>query len=59
MYSLCVGQKWVTPSEFWAMPPGELWWLVDAMTPKGLAAGEVSELYDMMRAEQALEAETA
>jgi hypothetical protein len=56
MYLTCVGQKWVTPGEFWAMPPGELWWLVDAMMPKaGLSAADASDLYDMMRAEQATE----
>ncbi|NBT33802.1 MAG: hypothetical protein EBT13_18375 [Rhodobacteraceae bacterium] len=60
MYLLCVGQKWVTPGEFWAMPPGELWWLVDAMTPDtSLPQSELSDLYDLMRAEQASEVEQA
>lgn len=58
MYLACVGQKWVTPGEFWAMPPGELWWLLDAMAPKQTAA-DVADLYDMMKAAQAEEVELA
>src|SRR5581483_11708521 len=34
LYKLAVGQEWVTRSEFWAMSPVELWWLVDAKKPR-------------------------
>ncbi len=41
-----MGQKWATPSEFWAMPPGEIWWLVDANTPED--ATDYDEMYRLM-----------
>ena len=56
MYDLCVGQKWVTRGEFWTMPPGEVWWLIDAMMPKDQRHDiDYDDLYEMMRAEQARE----
>lgn len=33
LYRIAVGQGWVSPSEFWEMPPAEVWWLIDAHTP--------------------------
>jgi hypothetical protein len=58
MYALCVGQKWVSPGEFWAMAPGEVWWLIDAMMPKGgagLAADDLDEMYEALMAAKAEE----
>jgi hypothetical protein len=44
---VAVGQKWVTPSEFWAMPPGEIWWLVEANEPPETGT-DFEELYQLM-----------
>jgi len=58
MYALCVGQDWVSPGEFWTLAPGELWWLIDAKMPKdgpGPSLGDMEELYQSLRAEQAKE----
>lgn len=58
MYALCVGQKWVSPAEFWALPPGEVWWLVDAMMPReGMDEEEAESLYAALMAAKAAEAE--
>lgn len=51
-----VGQGWVSPSEFWSMPPGEVWWLVDAKTPKESA--DYDALYQAMIDAQAEEQES-
>ena len=49
MYAICVGQKWVTPGEFWSLPPGEIWWLIDAMMPEpGLGESTRNELLEML-----------
>lgn len=57
MYTLCVGQGWISPREFWAMPPGELWWLIEAKMPKqGMAESTAQELLDMLDKELAREA---
>lgn len=42
-----MGLKWCSPAEFWAMPPGEFWWLYDAHTPQG-PSGDMEELYQLM-----------
>jgi hypothetical protein len=41
--------KWCSPSEFWQMPPGAFWWLVDAHTAKG-PQGDMEEIYQMLQA---------
>lgn len=28
-----MGQGWAARHEFWEIPPGEIWWLVDAHIP--------------------------
>lgn len=37
------------------MAPGELWWLIEAMTPQQMKAGDVEEMYQAMRESQAAE----
>lgn len=32
-FDALVGNDWVSPSEFWKMPPGLFWWIIDAKTP--------------------------
>ena len=57
MYVLCVGQKWVSAADFWTLPPGEIWWLIDAMMPKtGLQEGEAESLYAALMAAKEQEA---
>lgn len=55
MFLLTVGNGWVSPSEFWNMAPGELWWLLEAKTPKGAAPGDLEDMYQAMREEQEAE----
>jgi hypothetical protein len=43
-----VGQGWVSPSEFWQLPPGEIWWLIDAKTAQTPKPKDTEELYQMM-----------
>lgn len=33
VYSVAVGQGWVSRSDFWAMPVAEFWWLLAAKNP--------------------------
>ena len=33
LYGLFVGKGWVSRAEFWALPPGEVWWILDAHLP--------------------------
>lgn len=54
-YRLAVGQKWVTPSEFWAMAPGEFWWLVDAHTAE-IDSTDYDELSRVLKDQVAREA---
>ncbi|MGI9159856.1 MAG: phage tail assembly chaperone [Saprospiraceae bacterium] len=46
---MAVGQKWVSPSEFWALTPTELWWLVEANkkedTGTSMSESEIEEIY--------------
>lgn len=40
------------------MPPGELWWLIDAKMPKsgpGIAANDIEDLYQALQAAKAAE----
>jgi hypothetical protein len=54
MYTLLVGRKWVTREEFWTLPPGELWWIVDAMMPAPSDMGISNEyLLDLIDRENA------
>ena len=59
IYRLFVGQKWITPSDFWSLPPGEVWWIIDAMTEKHgggkLAPREYDDLLKMVHEAQAAE----
>jgi hypothetical protein len=34
LYGVLVGAGWVSPSEFWRLSPGEVWWIIDARTPR-------------------------
>jgi hypothetical protein len=36
----------VSPRDFWALCPGEVWWLIDAHTPEDRA--DYEQLYQMM-----------
>jgi len=35
---LLVGQDWVSPLDFWRLPPGQIWWIIDAKMPPEKAA---------------------
>nr|WP_170540974.1 hypothetical protein [Ruegeria arenilitoris] len=47
---MLVGQGWVSRAEFWTLPPGELWWLLDAHIPpeKETPADQNERLFQMM-----------
>ena len=57
MYSLLVGQGWVSPAEFWRLAPGEIWWLIDAKMPKAAPGVTPADLEDMYQALKAAKAE--
>lgn len=46
-----MGQGWASPSEFWAMPPGEIWWLIDARTPA--SSVDYEPLYNLLKEAEA------
>mgnify|MGYP007003138083 CR=1 FL=1 len=48
LYRVIVGQGWVGPSDFWRMPPGEVWWLIAAKTPEQASVADIEELYQLM-----------
>ena len=53
-----MGQGWVSPADFWRLAPGEIWWIIDAKTPKGGAAlpvDDIEELYQALKAAKAEE----
>ena len=53
-----MGQGWVSPADFWRLAPGEIWWIIDAKTPKGgpgLPPANVEDLYQALMAAKAEE----
>jgi len=46
-----VGAEWVSPLEFWKMPPGQLWWLIRARLPKKAQSKQQANgsLYRMLK----------
>lgn len=48
---ICVGQGWVSRDEFWRLPPGEVWWLMDAHIPpeKETPGAQTERLYQRLR----------
>jgi hypothetical protein len=55
MFLAFCGNGWVSPSEFWNMAPGELWWMIEAKTPKGTAPDDLEEMYQALRDAQEAE----
>lgn len=50
-----MGREWVKPGEFWALTPGEVWWLIDARMPKPKAGEDVDDMYQALKEAQAEE----
>ncbi|HEY0276298.1 MAG TPA: hypothetical protein VGC31_09555 [Paenirhodobacter sp.] len=48
MHTVVVGQGWVGAAEFWTLPPGQIWWVIDDRMPQG-AAQAVSDRAEMLR----------
>lgn len=46
-YKAAVGQGWIGPADFWTMPPGEFWWLVEAHSPA--ETEDYDELLDLLK----------
>jgi hypothetical protein len=46
-----VGNGWATRAEFWTLPPGEVWWLIDAHLPPEIKDRDekFSTLQDMLK----------
>ena len=55
---MLVGQGWVTPLEFWKLPPGQVWWIIDAKTPEVVKTrgDDMAEVRRMFKAAKAKEA---
>ncbi|WP_225029429.1 hypothetical protein [Xinfangfangia pollutisoli] len=47
MHALVVGQGWIGAAEFWTLPPGQIWWVIDDRLPQG-AAGALSDRAEML-----------
>lgn len=58
LHRILVGQGWVSPVEFWALPPVQAWWIVaDRMPAQTLQAREDrDEMLRMLRKAKADEA---
>lgn len=52
LYLAMVGQKWVSPAEFWALAPGEVWWIVEANTPDTSGYEQAYQNLKALQAEQ-------
>jgi len=58
LHDLLVGQNWVSPLDFWKLAPGQVWWIVEAKTPKHVQTrgSDMTELRQMVKASKAKEA---
>lgn len=57
MHTLLVGQGWVSPTEFWNLAPGEVWWIIEARMPRnGLSMEDADRLLEMLELEERREA---
>lgn len=36
---MIVGQGWCGPTEFWSLPPAQVWWIIEDRMPQGAASG--------------------
>ena len=39
---------WCSPAEFWAMPPGQFWWLMEAHTSKKPGGDDMEAAYQLL-----------
>lgn len=48
---MVVGNDWVSPTDFWDLPPGQIWWLIDAKMPASARArgSEMTQVRKMVR----------
>lgn len=55
---MLVGQDWVSPTEFWKLSPGQVWWIIEAKTPpeKQQRADGLDHAYRMLKEAKAKEA---
>jgi hypothetical protein len=55
-----IGNDWVTPLDFWKLPPGQLWWIIDAKLPERARnrGPDMMEIRRMVKAEKAKERES-
>jgi len=44
-----VGADWCSPAEFWALRPGELFWILRAKTQAGDDADKWADLYSLLK----------
>jgi len=49
MYQLFIGADWCTPSEFWRLRPGEVFWIIHAKTQAASESDKWAELYDILK----------
>ncbi|MEM9522754.1 MAG: hypothetical protein AAF982_01965, partial [Pseudomonadota bacterium] len=52
--AIFIGRGWVSREEFWRLPPGEIWWIMDAHLPPEkfdeTPAAQKERLYQRLKA---------
>ncbi len=53
-----VANDWVSPIDFWNIPPTQIWWIIEAKMPEKAKTrhSDMSELAKMVKAAKAKEA---
>lgn len=50
LHRILVGQGWVSASEFWLLPPPQVWWIIeDRMPQDGKRHNDQDELLQALR----------
>lgn len=49
MYQMFIAADWCSPTEFWSLRPGEVFWILRAKTQVRDAADKWADLYSLLK----------